>query len=112
MNKLIALTVPGPGGGPITIPAPTGILSNGGDTNKVAQWIIGITILALVMLALSYLIYGAVMWITSQGDKQKLESARKTIVYAIVGLVLTLFAFIIVQFIGNVFGVNLLNVSV
>lgn len=111
MDKLIALKIPGPGGTQVTFNAPSGIPSEASNLNIVAQWIIGIVVSGLVLLALFYLLYGAVMWITSQGDKQKIESARHTIMYAIVGLLLTLFSVVLVKFIGNALGVDFLNVS-
>lgn len=39
------------------------------------------------MLTFLYLLWGAVEWITSGGDKQKVESARNKITQAIVGLI-------------------------
>ena len=40
------------------------------------------------MAAFFYLILGAIEWITSDGDKSKLENARNKITQAIVGLIL------------------------
>lgn len=42
--------------------------------------------------------------ITSQGDKEALMSARKTIQWAIIGLVLLAFAFPIMSLVGNILG--------
>jgi hypothetical protein len=42
--------------------------------------------------------------ITSQGDKEALMSARKTIQWAIIGLVLLAFAFPIMNLVGNILG--------
>jgi uncharacterized membrane protein YidH (DUF202 family) len=42
-------------------------------------------------------------FVTSQGEPQKVAKARMTILYAVVGLVVAVFAFVIVKFVvGNV----------
>jgi hypothetical protein len=45
------------------------------------------------------LIYGGFKYITSGGDEQSTKSARDTIIYALVGLVIVAFAQIIVKFV-------------
>lgn len=76
-----------------------------GGTNKLGQTInlvIYVLIVLGIVLAIAFLLYASVRWITSGGDKQKLESARKTVVFAIVGLIVVLWAFLIVSFLGNI----------
>jgi hypothetical protein len=46
----------------------------------------GIMVIA-ALAAFLYLIWGAIEWITSAGDKSKLESARNKISQALVGLI-------------------------
>lgn len=60
-----------------------------------------------ILLALGFLIWGGISWITSEGDKTKLQSARNTVTLAIIGLILTLLAFTIVNVIGFFFGLSL-----
>jgi hypothetical protein len=50
-----------------------------------------------VILALFFLIWGGVRWIMSGGDKAKVTAARDTIIAAIVGLVLALLAYAILN---------------
>jgi hypothetical protein len=45
-------------------------------------------ILVGVILTLAYLIWGAIDWIMSEGDKQKYETARNKITHAVIGLVI------------------------
>ena len=54
-----------------------------------------------------FLITGAITWIVSGGDKTKLESARTRITNAIVGFVILLLAFAIVQFIESFFKIKI-----
>ena len=57
------------------------------------------------------MVIGGMQWITSGGDKTKLEAARKRITYAIIGLIVALMSFLIVNILGYLFGVKLLNIG-
>ena len=54
---------------------------------------------------------GGIRWITSGGDKEKVEAAKKQISSAIIGLVLIFLIFAVVNLIETFFGVNLFNFS-
>ncbi|MCL5970204.1 MAG: pilin [Patescibacteria group bacterium] len=56
-----------------------------------------------VLIALGFLIWGGIKWITSGGDKSGVESARNHIVAAIVGLVIVFLAFFIVNIVAGFF---------
>ncbi len=73
----------------------------------------GITIFILIALSLAavFIVWSGIQWITSGGDKQKLAAARARLTWTIVGLLVVLFAFAIVAFIGFIFQVDLLNPS-
>ena len=60
-----------------------------GNLMDVLIWIIGVA--AVIMI-----IVGGVKYITSGGDANKLTSAKNTILYSVVGLVVALFAYAIV----------------
>jgi hypothetical protein len=86
------------------IPAPAQIPGGGSDTlNKLIGNGITIVLIFAVIYALFILIRGGIEWISSEGDKQKLAQARSRIVYAIIGLVLTLVAFGIVNMVFGLF---------
>lgn len=59
------------------------------------------------LIALVFLIYGGVKWITSGGDKAGVEAARNTIVAAIVGLVIVFLSYFILNIILGLFGLSL-----
>lgn len=54
-----------------------------------------------------FLITGAITWMTSSGDKAKLESARSRLTNAIVGFVILLLVFAIAQLIEKFFGIDI-----
>lgn len=71
--------------------------------------IFNILIIAGILIALGFLIYGGIKWIMSGGDKAKVQAARDTIIGAIIGLIIVLVAYFLVTFVyklvtGNDFG--------
>ena len=72
--------------------------------------IIGNVIIAVLviaaLIALFYLIWGGVKWIMSGGDKAKVDTARSTIIAAIIGLIVTFLAFFIISLILSLFGLG------
>ena len=57
-------------------------------------------------LLLLYLIYGGFSYITSAGDPKKTQVAKGIITNAIVGVLIVIFAYIIVQVIALVFNIT------
>lgn len=47
------------------------------------------------------MIYGGIMWMTSNGDDKKVTKAKDLIVAAVVGLIIVLSAYAITAFVGN-----------
>ena len=79
------------------------------DVNSAERIIqIGITLflVAGILVALVYLIQAGIQWITSGGDKQRIEQARLRIIYIIVGLIIMLLSFFIINFVFGFFGVE------
>lgn len=72
------------------------------------QLILNIVNFALILaavVALGFLVYGGFRYITSRGDEREVESAKDTITYAVVGLVVIGIAAAIVKFVvGAVLG--------
>ncbi|HET7098622.1 MAG TPA: hypothetical protein VFI61_00070 [Patescibacteria group bacterium] len=58
------------------------------------------------------LVMGSIQWITSGGDKQKLESARGRITSALIGIVLLFASFAIIKLIENFFGIQILTLDI
>jgi hypothetical protein len=69
------------------------------------------TIVAIIWAVFS-LITGAIGIISSGGDKQALENARKKITTGIIGLIIVIIALLIIELIGYFLGVgDLLNIT-
>ena len=73
-------------------------LAASADVTKVQTFIQGV-IQVLVTLAglisAGFFVWGGIGYITSSGDPEKLDRAKKTIVYSAIGLVIVLGAFLI-----------------
>lgn len=102
--RLLSLELPGYG----KLDAPKGILTgDSGSIDTIAQFGLNILFIVAAVFALFTLLLAGIQWITSDGDKQKVVAARLRITFAIVGLVVVLLAFLIVNIIGGVFDVQL-----
>lgn len=109
MNELLALTIPGKDGSTTEIQAPPGIPTGGSGTLSAAIGVgIQIFLLVVIIASLLYVVWAGINWIRSNGDAQKIEAARMQIVYAIIGLVVSLLSFGFINFFGGVFGVSFL----
>ena len=95
-----------PGSGCIKPPAnvPTG---NFTTFQTVIRNGIVILFIVAVILTLIFLIWGGIQWTMSGGEKEGLQKARLKLTYAIIGLVVVLLAFLIINFMGGLFGINL-----
>jgi hypothetical protein len=59
-----------------------------------------------VIIAIFFLLLGALKWIYSGGDKAAVEGARNTITAAVIGLVVLFFVFLVFTFILGFFGLG------
>ena len=72
---------------------------NDSDLNDVIKTIINSIIFVVGMVAVIMIILGGVSYATSQGDTTKVKKGKDTILYGIIGLVIAVLAFAIVNFI-------------
>lgn len=76
-------------------------------TNTVVSFFLGILIFAAIIIALFYLIWGGIDWITSEGNKQKVETARTKIFMSLIGLIIVFLTFFIINILLNFFRITL-----
>ncbi|MBQ9684131.1 hypothetical protein IJV57_01485 [Candidatus Saccharibacteria bacterium] len=72
---------------------------NGDDLNDMVKVIINTIIFVVGMVAVIMVILGGVSYATSQGDTTKVKKGKDTILYGIIGLVIAILAYAIVNFI-------------
>ena len=73
---------------------------NGVFTNITNTILFAVGLISVVML-----IFGGIRYVISGGDQKKVTDAKNTILYAIIGLIISILSFAIVNFILNSIGV-------
>lgn len=106
MIKEIALKIPGQTDD-FTPPVSGMPVGNDHTLSHLVQWGVTVLFMGASLLCFIFIIIGGVQWITSGGDKAGVESARKKVTWAVVGLVITFSSYVIMNFIEKIFGVNL-----
>lgn len=87
------------------IQAPNTVPTGGvGTLNKVLGVGLGVLMVIGILVAGFYLIWGGYNWITSGGDKQKVDNARKQVIWSILGLIILVLSLIIINFFGQLLG--------
>lgn len=85
----------------------TGMPSELIGDNGVFGRITNVVLLIVGIVSVIMLIYGGLRYILSGGDSKKVTDAKNTILYAIIGLIISLLAYAIVNFVlTSVVGVN------
>ena len=82
---------------------PTELIGDNGVFSRITN-----TVLLIVgLISVIMLVYGGLRYILSGGDSKKVTDAKNTVLYAIIGLIISLLAFAIVNFVLNsVIGVS------
>lgn len=83
---------------------PKGSVATDIKAENIPQLIINLIFTLAIFLAVVYLMYGGIRWMTSRGDKIAVESARKHIMSAIIGLVVVAGTFFILNVLFNILG--------
>ncbi|MDO4868243.1 MAG: hypothetical protein Q4A23_01115 [bacterium] len=78
---------------------PTTIFGNTGIFTR----IVSVMLFAVGILSIIMLIFGGLRYIISNGDSKKVEAAKNTILYAIIGLIVAIMSYAIVNFVVSSF---------
>ena len=65
-----------------------------------------------IIVTLAMLIWGAVQWIFSGGEKEPVDNARKRITNALIGLAILAVVFAIITLVGQFLGIDLFNLII
>ena len=76
---------------------------NRDNVNTLAQNVIGVLFFAVGTIAVIMIIVGGLKYVTANGDSSKITSAKNTILYSVVGLIVALSAYAIVRYVINQF---------
>ncbi len=76
------------------------------NLGNIPSFILSLLLIVGVLVAVAFLIYGGIKWILSGGDKAAVDAARKHIVAAIIGLVIVVTAFVIINIVFQLIGIS------
>lgn len=79
------------------------------DALEVINRAIAYAIIVAGFLSVVFIFFGGISFILSGGQEDKIKQAVSTIRYAIIGLVVTLLAVVIVGFVGRAMGLNVIE---
>ncbi|MBU2632236.1 hypothetical protein KKG52_00840 [Patescibacteria group bacterium] len=88
-----------------------GNVPSGGQSalDKIIQTGLSTLILGAILLALFFFIWAGINLTMSQGDKQKLEAAKNKIRYSLLGLIVVMLSFFIINLFSHFLNINLLS---
>ncbi len=83
-------------------------IAGNGSSNKVSanvliKRIVNVLLFVLGAISVIMIIFGGIKYTTSNGDQNKVVSAKNTIVYSVVGVIVALLAYAIVNFVISSF---------
>ncbi|HOU75513.1 MAG TPA: hypothetical protein PK957_00095 [Candidatus Dojkabacteria bacterium] len=77
------------------------------DPDSILRDVLSVVMALVGVVVIGMFLYGGFLLITSAGDTNKVQKGTQTIVTAVVGLVITLLAVLIINFIARLLGVDL-----
>jgi len=63
----------------------------------IINWVLGFA----ALIAVLFLIYGGILYVTASGNTDRAKSARQTIMYAVIGLIVIVLSYFIVSLVIN-----------
>lgn len=69
-----------------------------GLTDQLLTWFL----IAAGVIAVVYLVYGGILYITAGGDAEKATKGRTAVINAIIGIIIILLAYVIVRWVGSI----------
>ena len=80
-----------------TVPASAGNITVAQLLTKVINWVL----MFAAAVAVLFLILGGLQYVTSAGNKDRIEKAKQTILYSVIGLIVIALSYAIVAFVST-----------
>jgi hypothetical protein len=100
----------GPLGNPLIGDVDQNFSAAGRFTDTISK-IIGVLTISAGIWFIVQMFTGAVQWLSSAGEKQALENAKKKISNAILGLLVVVMSYTIIGIVGSFMGLDILNLK-
>ncbi len=110
LGALVIVVLPQIVNAQITVPSsgdtglPGGTATNDNYILPVIEKMVGFVAVIIASLAVLMIVISGIMYMTSGGDAQRAETAKKIMVYAVIGFVIAVLAYAIVILIGTTVG--------
>lgn len=89
--------------GGVTSP-PGAVVTSIGDIMRIVETAVNWAFSLILILAVLFIFYSAWLYMTAGGNPEKVESAKKNLLYAVVGIVIALLARSIIALVRNFLG--------
>ena len=66
----------------------------------IVTWVMGF----IGAIAIGFIVYGGITYVTSAGNEKRIQQAKQIILYAVVGFVIAILAVVIINIVGKVAG--------
>ena len=113
MKELLSFSIGDPGNATsISLPKESNVnslLNDSAITSHFFQTFFNALIFIAVLLAFGFIIFEGYRYMVSQGDKKEIETARASILNAVIGIIIILTSFFVVNLVGYFFHINLLK---
>lgn len=70
-------------------------------TSRIVLNVVETLLQLVVYIAVGFIIYGGFIYLTSNGREQKITEGRQLILNAVIGLVIAMFAVLVISFVGD-----------
>ena len=105
LAQIINPVIPGALGSGGNAAGPTGV-------GSILSGVIGVFLVMAFVMAFIFLLVGGLNWITSGGDKAKLQLARDRITNAIIGLIVVAAAWAVMMIVSDFVGIDFPNLNI
>ncbi|MCL2280842.1 pilin [Candidatus Saccharibacteria bacterium] len=82
------------------------VRKSGGDITSIIHTVINAMLFIVGILAVIMIVFAGIRYVTSAGDKGKVDAAKNTIIYSVVGLIVSVIAFALVQWVFDILSKN------
>jgi hypothetical protein len=83
---------------------PTGMRCDGArNINDLIRWVINFLLYIVMGIAVLFLIIGGFLYITSAGNQEQADKGKKTVINAVIGIVIVILSWVIVNAVAGAF---------
>jgi hypothetical protein len=86
----------------VNLPSAIQPLTGGEQLGTILERVINWVLTLAAALAVIYLIYGGIIYITAAGNEEKTKAGKNALIGAVIGLVIIFLSYLIIGWVGNI----------